>query len=386
MEPLTLGLLINERQIRDEVQTAIQDLPVRVVLDQPDVADWTALLEKLDRLRPEVLLVEITATSLSLEEAVNQIKSVPTPPMIVVLHRSADPELVLATLRAGAQEYLCPPLGDGLRKALERLSGERAKQKTSTRPSGKAFAFLSAKGGCGATTIACHAAAEVARQAKQQVLLADFDLEAGLVGFLMKAKSTYSVLDAAKNINRLDLSFWKALISNGTPHLEVLSAPAELAPMAHANPEQVRNVLRFARSHYDWAIVDLGRSLSLLSMHVLNEIDQAFVVSTVELLALHQAKQIAQALFHSGFARDRLHLILNRVPKRPTLSAEEVENLVGLPLHSALPDGHSDLYSAYAQGELLPPTTELGKYMQRLGAKLTGIEPEKSKSKFRIFG
>ena len=61
------------------------------------------------------------------------------------------------------------------------------------------------------------------------MLLADLDLDAGMVAFLLKTKSPYSILDAVNNIHRLDASYWKALVSNGIPNVEIIAAPATLA-------------------------------------------------------------------------------------------------------------------------------------------------------------
>jgi pilus assembly protein CpaE len=385
MEPLTLGLVIEDKDLRLDVQTSIHEMPVRVLMDQPEISDWVAFLEKLGRVRPDVLLVELTRLNLTLDEAVRSLKANVAAPMVVVLHKSADPELILAALRAGANEYLYAPFGEKLKKSLERLALERLKQRGGRAQGGKAIAFLSVKGGCGSTTIACHVAAEIARQSRQQVLLADFDLDAGLVSFLMKSRSKYSLIDAIKNINRLDLSFWKALVSNGLPGLEVIAAPSAMTPKEHLNPEQVRHVLRFVRSCYQWTIVDLGRSLSLLSMHALGEIDELYLVSTMELLSLHQTRQIAEALVHSGYRRDRMHLILNRTPKRPPLTWEEIEKLLGLSLYAVLPDESTELHSCYTEGKLLSATSQLGKHLGRLAAKLAGTETE-NKRKFLIFG
>ena len=60
---------------------------------------------------------------------------------------------------------------------------------------------------------------ELGRAGGRKVLLADFDMDAGMVGFLMKVKSPYSILDAINNLHRLDASYWKALVSNGIPGL-----------------------------------------------------------------------------------------------------------------------------------------------------------------------
>ncbi len=236
--------------------------------------------------------------------------------MIVAINNSADADSILSALRAGINEYLFPPLREPLRKALEKRSAERSRRREGgAKGNGKSFGLLSAKGGCGATTLACHVAAELGRQ-NQKVLLADLDLDAGMVAFLTKTKSVYSILDAVNNLHRLDISYWKALVSNGIPGVEIVSSPPTLASKQQPKDDQIRHVLAFAKPHYDWSVVDLGRSLSRMAMAALEEIDEVCLVTTLEVPALHQAKQIVQTLLDSGYGKNRIRLILNRTPKR----------------------------------------------------------------------
>ncbi len=51
MYPLTIGMLIQDRRLAAEVESVLCDLPVRNVMDENEVGDWTALLERVDALR-----------------------------------------------------------------------------------------------------------------------------------------------------------------------------------------------------------------------------------------------------------------------------------------------------------------------------------------------
>ncbi len=224
MYPLTVGLVIETKELWDEVHSALQDLPVRLLIEQHELGDLVEFLDKVERLRPEVMILEVLKLREPMEHVVGRIKSSSVDPMVIALHNTAEPELILSALRAGAHEFLHPPLKNNLQQALERKSLERNKTRERQKQKGRVVGFLSAKGGCGATTIACHTAAELGRHDKH-VLLADMDLDAGMIRFLMKTKSPYSVLDALNNLHRLDQSYWNALNSNGLPGLEIISAP-----------------------------------------------------------------------------------------------------------------------------------------------------------------
>jgi pilus assembly protein CpaE len=377
--PLTIAVVVGNRLLADQVEASLRGLPVQVVLESGELNDWPGFLERLERLRPEVLLADISLFKEGVEQAVRAIRSSPAAPAVVALHTAVDRELILTVVRAGAREYLYPPINLHLRNALQRILKDRETKTTPGHVAGKVLGFVSVKGGCGATTIACHISAELQRTTTQHVLLADFDVTAGMIRHLMKANSKYSVLDAASNTYRLDASLWKALVSNGKQGLDVMAGPA--APTIRSLPRDsnFRHILHFIRNLYDWVVVDLGRGLNSLTMAVLEEIDEVIVVTTPDIPALVQARLVVQSLSDEGFGRHRLHLVLNRDWKG-ALSPEELEQALGLPVYASIPFDGVDLDECYTKGDLVAPTAVLGKHYARLAAKLTGAPPpEKSK-------
>jgi len=387
MYPLTIGLVIENRELMEQAQAGLAELPLRIIVEHQDTGNMSAFYERLERMRPDVVLVDISSLTESLEGMVGHIRAASGDPMIIALNNHTESESILESMRAGVNEYLSPPLQETLKRALEKRSVERSRRRDgSAKKSGKAFGFVSAKGGCGATTLACHVAAELGRQ-NQKVLLADLDLDAGMIAFITKTKATYSILDAVNNLHRLDLHYWKAIVSNGIPVVEIVSAPLALASKTHAKDEQVRHVIAFARPYYDWTLVDLGRSLSHMAMAALEEIDEICIVTTLEVPALHQSKQVIQTLLDSGFGKQRIRLILNRAPKRLDITPGELEKMLGIPIFSMIPNDYPELYEAYAEGRLLGKTSELGRQLARLAGKLTCLEEEKgTKKRFALFG
>ncbi|HTT62502.1 MAG TPA: hypothetical protein VMG35_11695 [Bryobacteraceae bacterium] len=388
MTPTTVGMAIGAPELWEPVQEALRNLAVRVVMEQRDLRNWPFLIERLEFLRPEVVLLDLTNLPLSLEEAVRAVRGAVPDGMLVALDTAAQPDTILSAMRAGANEFLYPPLGANLKKAVERRAELRPRPRENSRPPGKTVGFLAAKGGCGASTIACHLAAELGRLSAQRgehSLLADFDLQSGIVGFLMKAKSPYSVLDAVQNLHRLDLSYWNALISAEWPGLEIIAAPTGYLPKDPVPGEALGKVVTFVRAHYAWTVVDLGSTLNLATITVLEEIDDIFLVTTLEVPALHQAKHAVQALINAGYG-NRLRVILNRTPQRPDVTAEELERILGLPIDTMLPNDYYALYDAFCKGKLLPPGSHLSRQLSSFVMRLAGAPVEKGKRRFGLFG
>ena len=252
-----------------------------------------------------------------------------------------------------------------------------------TPPVGRIVGFLSSKGGCGATTVICHIAAELGRQ-NQRVLLMDLDFNAGIIGFLMKANSPYSIADAANKPDQL-VELWKTLVSNTHPGVDVLTA-SELVSERSPSQSQLKRVLACAQQRYDWILVDLGHGLNSLAMAILQQAERTCLVATIELLALHQSKCLVRALRNSGYKENRIWFILNRVSRPPTLSPEEIEDLIGLPVFYVIPDDSTELFGAYARGELLSHTSQLGGNFSQFAARLAGLKEETApKKRFGLF-
>jgi pilus assembly protein CpaE len=385
---LKAGLIIENQALWEETQKCLEGMPVRILLSERTAGDVQTLPARIEQLFLDVLVLDLTRLGDKIEPALKAIKAVPNPPMIIVLNDRAAPESILAAMRAGASEYLYPPLSEGLHKALDRLAEERRMAAAAARQRGRTMGFISVKGGCGATTIACHVAVEIERLSNAEVLLADVDLDSGMVGFLMKAKSSYSILDAARNVHRLDASYWSALVSTAQGKLEIVKAPAVGSSQGPVAAEALRMVLQFVRANYDYVVVDFGRGLNMTTAGVLDEMDDIFLVSTFDLPALHQGKQVIQALLDGGFGRNQLRLILNSTPKRPDFSSAEVQKALGLPVYEMLPNDSPNLYQAYSEGTLLPATSDLAKALSGLASKITGAQPKekvKTKSALSIF-
>jgi pilus assembly protein CpaE len=370
MLPLTAALVIGNRALSEQVHACIRNLPVRIAVeqgDQVDRAEPDVLLDRIERHRVDVVLLEASLVALPLEELVRRLRNTAAQPSVFVLHAEASPGLILEALRAGAAEYLYPPLTDTLRAALETLSGTRAKNAAGMSGGpGKIFGFLSARGGCGATTFAVHVATDVARQLKRPSLLADFDFEAGLLRFLMKSKTVYSVRDALENLHRMDASYWKALVSTHANQIDLIPAPEEVAAKQTPGPEQMTTLLRFIRSAYPLTIVDFGRSVSHAALDSLAELDSLYLVTTFDLTDLDHAKETIAVLDERGLGRNRLKVLLNRAPERGMPDPRGVENFLGAPCAAVFTSDFMALYDAYSEGRLLDTSTKLGKEMHAL--------------------
>ena len=143
--PATAGLAIAAPELWVPVQEALQGLAVRVVMEQRDLRNWPSLIERLEFLAAGSCVAgHLRRCPCRLKKRCSE--SVARCP-IACWWRStpaAQPETILAAMRAGANEFLYPPLGNNLRKAVERraeirpgrgrTAARRARSSDSSRP------------------------------------------------------------------------------------------------------------------------------------------------------------------------------------------------------------------------------------------------------------
>ena len=120
MYPLTIGMAIENRELQEHVQACMVGLPFRITVEHQDFGDLASFFDRLERMRPDVVLVDISNWKEPLESLVGSIRNATGDPMIIALNSAADADAILSSLRAGIYEYLFPPLQDSLRRALEK--------------------------------------------------------------------------------------------------------------------------------------------------------------------------------------------------------------------------------------------------------------------------
>jgi pilus assembly protein CpaE len=386
MYPLTIGLVLSSSDLWEAVQAELATMPVRVVIEQAVIDDLPVFIDKLDRFKPEIVLLDPSQLPDELTEVIKGIRSSLVSPHVVVVRNNADATEILTAMRAGASEYVCPPFATNLKEALERVSKQRQAQPSSAAAkSATSFGFLSVKGGCGATTLACHAAIELGRASGKSTLLADLDFVAGSVRVVTQAKSRYSMIDALENVQRLDTSFWRGLVHNGTANVEIIASLPVSGPRRMPGAHEIRQVLRFVRSQYDYVVVDLGHGFHPGVAAALEEVDHLLLVSTMEMPALQQTKVLLREIPDLGYSRNRIHLVLNRVPRRGEISVQDVEGGLGVEVFGTIPNDYRALDVAYSEGRLLPEDHYLRQEIGRLLWKLADIEVAPRKKKFNLF-
>lgn len=375
MSLLTAVVVVADEQLREEITETSKPPVVRVVNERKSLEDVEDLLDAIERYRADAVLIEGRLLNGPLGAFVQRLKLTASEPVVFLLQREAVAEQILEAMQAGAREYLCPPLATPLREAYERLATVRAEQVTERQNKlGKLYGFMAAKGGCGASTFACHTAWWAAKQATHTVLLADMDFEAGIQRFILKAKPNYTVRDAVDNMHRMDSNFWNAVVHPVADRLEFLAAPEELADRETPEARHVARLLRFIRTTYRTAILDLGRWRSAAALDSLPEMEALYIMTLPDSSAYDGARDFLKAAEERGHSTHKVQILLNGAPAKQKNDLAALEKATGLKAAGVFSDDRDALYETWSEGRLLSDESVLGQQLMAHSQKVLGME------------
>ncbi len=98
---------------------------------------------------------------------------------IFAVAMAADPDLILQSMRAGANEFFTWPLADEPLHSAVRRTAARRESAQGAKPPATTLVFFGAKGGAGTTTLAVNCAVELARLSKRATVIRRSETGAG---------------------------------------------------------------------------------------------------------------------------------------------------------------------------------------------------------------
>lgn len=369
---LTALSIVANHELASQFSSAIERYHSFQILSEFDsYPSHQAVEMRLRQSRPDVILLDL-ATNLDVAcDLIRSVASLNLQTHIVGLHLRNDSDAILRSLRMGASEFLYAPFDAAIQnEAVARLHRLLEPSQSGEVQPGSIIAFSSAKPGSGASTLAAQTAFALRRTTGKRVLLADFDLMGGMIGFYLKLTHTKSLLDALQSAHQLNESVWPTFVAP-FDGVDVLAAP-ETPYVGQIDGARLHAVLEHARLHYDWVIVDLPVAFQRLSLMTISESDRAFLVSTTELPSLHLARKAVNLLDQLGFPKERFQIMINRINRHDDITGSDIERLFNCAVNARIPNDYFSLHRAVTLGQPVDGHCELGKAIQGLAGHLSG--------------
>ncbi len=276
---------------------------------------------------------------------------------VILIAEDVTPASLHQLLRKGADEFIPYPLPEmELQNAIDRLTApepepEVEKQNThqlhsGTQREGAVIVCQGLSGGSGSTTLAVNLAWELAMlssHAEPSVCILDFDLQHGSVATYLDLPRREAVMEMLSETEVMDEEIFGQALLSFQDKLQVLTAPADMVPLEFIAPEDIERVIAMARSHFDFVVIDMPRTLVQWSETVLTHAHVHFALLELDMRSAQNALRMKRALQSEDLPFEKLRFALNRAPKFTDLSGKSrvkrMADSLGISIDLQLPDG-----------------------------------------------
>ena len=282
------------------------------------------------------------STDTGLAEAGLLLDLKPGLPMVLVSEELTT-EILRAALRAGFRDVIEPPVTAVKMKdvlgTVEAQQRRLAPPEEERRPRlGKVVTVISPKGGAGKTVTATNLGLVLTAWAgPNRVVMVDADLQFGDVCLALQLDPKTSIVDAARDLDKLDEALLESVLVRHGSGLHVLPAPLEPAMADEVPTEAVVRILAMLKRMFDYIVIDTAPFLDEPVLSILERSDDVLLVVDMDLPSVKNAKLALDTLRVIKYPIEKIQLVLNRANSKARLDVEELERSLGLQVGAAIP-------------------------------------------------
>ena len=394
MAQLTALIVSNDEEFKRQVAAMLRACGVPLgITDGKSLTEGSA---------PDLAVVDIRVDLSSGMAAIERLRASSPGLGIFVVAGTAEPDLILQAMRAGANEFF-PWLPGGATQAsrsmeesfhgaVRRTAARRDAASAGARPPCVTHVFLGAKGGAGTTTLAVNCGVELVRQSKRPTVIVDLKACLGEVALFLGVRPRFTVLDALENLHRLDKDFLNELVSHHKSGLDIIAASEQFDRPNAQDAAAIEELLRILARVYDFIIIDTGNTVNASAVAALYAADTVFLVTNPDVPSIRNAQRLVDRLRQLGAGSERVRILLNRVSENLLITPKQIETALGYGINHTFTSDYRAVSTALNSGVplSLSNNSAIPGELDSFARQLLGIAPqpkekEKEPEKRRAF-
>ncbi len=299
---------------------------------------------------PDIVIADIRNDALSAMAGIERLRAASPGSGIFAVAQTAEPELILAAMRAGANEFFTwPPPDETFHGAIRRTAARRETSQ-GARPAATSLVFFGAKGGAGTTTLAVNCGVELARLSRRSTVIVDLKAGLGEVALFLGVRPRYSVLDAVDNLHRLDREFLRELVVKHKSGVEILAGSDQFDRPGAADGGGIEELLRLLARQYEYIVVDAGSQINSCTVAALYAADTMYLVANPDVPSVRNAQRLLDRVRQLGACGERVRVLLNRAQEPFPIPPKQIEGALGHPIHHTFPSDYKTVSTALNSG------------------------------------
>ena len=378
MAQLAVSIVSNDEEFKRHVARLVRagGVPVGIVEGRADGSG------------PDAFVVDIRGDASSGMAAIERLRAASPSVAIFAIAATAEPDLILQSMRAGANEFFpwvpggetqaSRTMEESFQGAVRRTAARREAATAGARQPCVSHVFLGAKGGAGTTTIAVNCAVELARLSKRSTLILDLKPCLGEVALFLGVRPRFTVLDAIENLHRLDRDFLHELVSKHKSGLDIMAGSEQFDRPGAQDAGAVEELLRVLARTYDYIVIDAGNMINACAVAALYAADTVFLVTNPDVPSIRNAQRLVDRVRQLGAGSERVKILLNRSSEQHLIAPKQIETALGYGIHHTFPSDYRTVSTALNSGVPLSMTnhSDISSQFGSFSRHLLGMQDE----------
>ncbi len=329
---------------------------IQAALNMEEEFDLVDLISSTERLardvsnaETDIILVDHQISDRSGLDVIDDLAlQFPNTAIIAILPES-EPVMTQQVMLAGARAFIVKPftqtnLVSTLQRirTLEEARSRHRPQEPSTEPERtralRVVTVYSPKGGVGVSTIATNLALSHYEKTGQRVLLMDGKLFFSHLDVALNIRSKNSIADLIPHASSLDEGLINEVVHHHASGIHVLLGPSNINVAQGIRPDDLFAVFMGLQRSYGLIVIDAGSALTENTVTLMDAADRILLVSTPDLVSLHEASNFIQFSQALSYPTDKLLITINRADIKGGISIGDVEAALHRQVFHQIPD------------------------------------------------
>ncbi len=329
---------------------------------------------------PDLMILVISE---SWQDELNELADIPSHrrPPILIIGSDEQREAMRMAMRVGAKDFLSNPVDEQeLLDTIKVIDNER--RLSANQDPSKITVVMNAKGGSGATMLACNIATIMSQHLNSRTALVDLDVQFGSLPLYFDMMPKHSLLEALEVIGNLDPVGLDGFMMSHSSGLRVLgSKPEKVVLPDEVSADRLNLLLDMLQQDNEQVIVDVPRQIDHVTTTALERADRIIIVTQQTLTHIRDTVRLLGILKEELLIPDeRILLVVNRHDKSSIVTIDDINKTLQSDPAMLIPNDYKNVMQSenigiplyeYAKNSLITATliefTEglLGKTMKQ---------------------
>ena len=273
---------------------------------------------------PDLIILAISDDWL---DELNELSDIPAHlrPFVLIIGSDEQRDAMRMAMRVGAKDFLSNPVNEKeLLDAVKTIDHERSL--LGGHRQSKMTVVMNAKGGSGATMLACNIAAIMSQHLKSRTALVDLDVQFGSLPLYFDMLPDHSILEALEIIGSLDPVGLDGFMMKHQSGLRILgSRPEKVVLSDEVSANRLGLLLDMLQQDNEEVVVDVPRQIDHITTTVLERANRIIIVTQQTLTHMRDTVRLLAILKDELLIPDdRIQLVVNRYDKASVVTIDDI--------------------------------------------------------------